>query len=191
MNISDHQAIFITRKHIPKTKCKSEFTGRSYLNFDEEVFSTRLLDINWEQSYLLDDVDLAWEFFITKIENIIDDMCPLRNFKIKNLKDPWITNEILENIHDKDLLLRTAKRTNDQNDWLLARNARNTLNTNIKNIKADFIQENLEINQGDSKNFWKDIQIILPKKGKVGPANISLKMRVTSLFMMHIKLQIE
>ena len=49
-------------------------------------------------------------------------------------------------------------------DWNSARQARNRLNVDIKNIKANFIQENLEQNQGDSKQFWKDIQIILPKK---------------------------
>ena len=175
LNISDHQLIFITRKHTPKTKTASEFSGSSYINFNEEIFCTRLLDHNWEQLYLLDDVDLAWDFYIEYIKVIIDDMCPLRNFKIKNMKDPWITNEILENIHDKDVLLKIAKRTNEQNDWVLARNARNTLNTDIKNLKADFIQENLETNQGDSKKFWKDVQTILPKKGKTDPRKYIIK----------------
>ena len=48
----------------------------------------------------------------------------------------------------------------------LAKNARNRLNTGIKNLKPEFSQENLEEHQGDSKKFWKDVQIILPKKGK-------------------------
>ena len=123
----------------------------------------------------MDDVDIAWEYFISHIHSVIDDMCPLRSFKIKKLKEPWITNEILENIHDKDILLRNAKRTNSQNVWILASNARNSLNVEIRNIKADFIQENLEENQGDSKKFWKDIQIILPKKGSSDPRKYIIK----------------
>ena len=45
----------------------------------------------------------------------------------------------------------------------------------IKNIKADFIQENLQQNQGDSKKFWKDIQIILPKKNSKNSRNSVIK----------------
>ena len=175
VNISDHQAIFITRKHTTKTKIKSEFTGRSYINFDEELFCENLVQYDWDHLYEIDDVDIAWNLFISHIIETIDNMCPLKKFKIKNLKDPWISNEILESIHDKDILLRQAKRTGLENDWKLAKNARNRLNLDIKNIKAEFIQENLEIHQGDPKKFWKDVQIILPKKGKSNFRNYILK----------------
>ena len=38
VNISDHQAIFVTRKHSSKIKMKTNFIGRSYIDFDEEIF---------------------------------------------------------------------------------------------------------------------------------------------------------
>ena len=129
----------------------------------------------WDHLYELNDVNIAWNYFISTVTTIIDMMCPLRSFVIRNLKDPWITNEILENINDKNVLLRQAKRTNDVNDWKVARQARNRLNMDIKNIKAEFIKENLEQHQGDSKKFWKDVQIILPKKGKTNSRNYILK----------------
>ena len=175
VNISDHQAIFITRKNTSKKKTKTKFTGRSYINFDEDLFCERLHQYNWDHLYELDDVNIAWDYFISNVLSTIDNMCPLRSFKIKNLKDPWISNEILENIHDKDTLLRQAKRTQKENDWKLARQARNRLNMDIKNVKADFIQENLERHLGDSKKFWKDVQIILPKKGKSNSRNFIIK----------------
>ena len=117
LNISDHQAIFLTRKHIPKNKCKASFTGRSYIDFDEQLFCEHLIDHNWNHLYMLDDVNIAWDYFIDIVFETIDELCPLKILKIKNLKDPWITNEILENIHDKDFLLRRAKRSNNINDW--------------------------------------------------------------------------
>ena len=92
----------------------------------------------------------------------------------RTMKDPWITNEILENIHDK-LLLRHAKRTGKDEDWQIGRQARNRLNIDIKNVKADFINENLEQNQGETKQFWKDVQIVLPKKEKINSGNFILK----------------
>ena len=125
----------MTRKHATKIKVKSEFTGRSYLHFDENNFRDRLIDINCDPLYDCVDVNDAWMFYIENISRVINLMCPLRSFKIKNMKDPWITNEIIESIHDKDALLRKAKRSNDDNDWLSAREARNSVNHDIKNIK--------------------------------------------------------
>ena len=127
---------------------------------------------NWDH---FDDIDIAWEHFISKITLKTNIMCPLKTFKIKNLKDPWMTNKILESIIDKEPPLRQAKRSGIAEDRILARKARNRPNMDIKNIKAEFIQENLEQNQGDSKIFWKDTQIILPKKGSKNSRNSVIK----------------
>ena len=103
VNISDHQPVSVTRKRQAKTNIQTRFTGRSYVNFDEDLFHERLLAQDWDHLYEVDDV--AWEYFISNITRTIDVMCPLKSFRIKNLKDPWITNEILENIHDKVMIM--------------------------------------------------------------------------------------
>ena len=122
------------------------------------------MDHNWEPFYNIQNIDDAWDYFLNVITVYIDERCPLKNFYIKNRKDPWITNEILEAIRDKDTLLRRAKSSNDPEHWVQAKQARNRVNTNIKNLKADFIKTNLDQHQGDSKMFWKDIQELLPSK---------------------------
>ena len=174
-NISDHQPIFITRKHESKVKEKLNFLGRSYLDLDEQMFCNELIDHDWEMLYDIKNVNIAWDYFLNKIYDVINIMCPLKEFHIKNKKDPWITNEILESIRDKDVLLRRAKITNNIGDWEIARQARNRVNMNIKNVKADFIKDNLDQHQSDSKRFWKDIQNILPKKNKSNQRNYTLK----------------
>ena len=175
LNISDHQPIFITRKHKPKIKEKLNFLGRSYLDLDEQTFCTELLDHEWENLYNIKNVDVAWDYYLGIIYEIIDLMCPLKEFNIKNKKDPWITNEMLESIRDKDILLRRAKLSNRDEDWEQARRARNIVNTNIKNLKADFIKTNLNEHQGDSKKFWKDIQNKFPPKNKTNLRKYTLK----------------
>ena len=62
------------------------------------------------------------------IQNIIakkDDMCPIQTFYVKHLKDPWISQEILEAIKDKDRLLSKAKRSDNGDNWIIARRRRN------------------------------------------------------------------
>ena len=95
---------------------------------------------------------------------ITDKICPLKNFSIKKLSDPWITAEILEIIFEKDRLLNKAKHIKNDNDWILAKNARNETNITIRNSKADFVKENLELHKNNSKLFWKNTNSILPQK---------------------------
>ena len=90
-------------------------------------------------------------------------------------KEPWVTNEILELIKDKDRLLRRAKKRNNENDWQLAREARNNTNLQIRHAKANFIQENLNTNQNNSNKFWQNIHDILPNSKKNNSGKMSLK----------------
>ena len=80
--------------------------------------------MDWEPLDQIENVNTAWEYYVSRIRSAIDEMCPIRNFVIKNRKDPWITNEILEEIHDKDRLLHNAKKTGLDQDWINARLAK-------------------------------------------------------------------
>ena len=130
-NISDHQFIYLNRKHLPKPKDKLDFIGRSYKNYDSELFCNNLATLDWEHLYTCNNVDQAWEFMLSNITNAINIMCPLKSYKVAQAKEPWVTNEILEMIKDKDRLLRRAKNTNTDYDWIAARNARNNTNLQI------------------------------------------------------------
>ena len=66
-------------------------------------------------------------------------MCPLKKYRVAQAKEPRITKEILEMIKDKDRLLQRAKNTNNQQDWELARTARNNTSFQIRRAKANFI----------------------------------------------------
>ena len=107
--------------------------------------------MDWEPLYQIENDNTAWEYYVSRIRSVIDEMCPIRNFVIKNRKDPWITNEILEKIHDKDRLLHKAK----YQDWINARLARNNVNRNIKPLKSDFISDNKILIKMNLNNFGK------------------------------------
>ena len=113
LNLSDHQAVYITRKHIPKPREKCCFKGRSYLNLNENNVITKLLEYDWNPLYDMNDVDIAWQFILNIITETIDTFCPIKTFSIKKTKDPLITQEILEAMNDRDKLLRKAKKSNE------------------------------------------------------------------------------
>ena len=162
VNLSDHQFLYLNRKHTPKPKDKIDFTGRSYKNYDEKLFCLQLLQEDWVEYYSSRNVDVAWNILYNKILLIADRMCPLKRYKVAQANDPWITNEILEMIKDKDRLLRKAKKRKLAADWENAKLARNNTNAIIHQAKTNFIKENLNEHHDDSKKFWQIIHTILP-----------------------------
>ena len=122
VNISDHEFVYMVRKKLKSVHTKSEFTGRSYVNYIPDEFK-RLLDIaSWDTFYNNTDPNILWDFFKKEIITAADILCPQKIFKIKKLKESWLSNDLLESIKDKDRALKKAKRTKLVDDWKLARN---------------------------------------------------------------------
>ena len=55
------------------------------------------------------------------MEKELDSTCPIRDIRIKKLKDDWVDNELLERIHHKDTLLKRAKKLKSGEDWARAK----------------------------------------------------------------------
>ena len=84
--ISDHQPIYIVHKKARDNKPKAEFRGRSYRNFDKEVFKTKLMEADWAGLYTCTNPNDAWDFIKGHIVSVLDKLCPIRTFRIKNYR---------------------------------------------------------------------------------------------------------
>ena len=166
--ISDHQPIYLVHKKNKDTRKSVEFKGRSYKHFDKDKFRNELLATDWNEFYNLTDPGEAWNAILDTINPILDSMCPLRSFRIKNYRPEWMTDELIEQIKDRDYFYKKAKSKGNQDDWNIARHLRNTTNTNIRGAKKDFILTQLRNNSSDAKKFWKTIHEVIPSgKGAV------------------------
>ena len=172
LNISDHDLVYTIRKKEKPEKTKMTFYGRSYRNYDVNIFQETLINQNWDAFYLIEEVNEAWSFLHEAIQNAIDAMCPLKNIKIKKKKDPWISNELLEFVNDKNDLLQIAKTTQSDEDWQAARIARNLVASLIKDAKRDYLTNEIE-NNHDPNKFWKKLHLMFPDK--VTSGKIKLK----------------
>ena len=72
-------------------------------------FKKLLTDHNWEALDNLNNPDLQWAYFHNEVSKILDKLCPVKEFKINKLKQPWITPQLLELIKDKDFKLKKPK----------------------------------------------------------------------------------
>ena len=139
LNLSDHLAVMVTRKKVWVKPSKIKFKGRSYKNYVKEDFRKAIL-------------------------KIIDPICPLRSFSVPEAKEPWITNEALEAIRDKDKLLKKAKRTGLIGHWVEAKQVRNTVGRQVENLKIDYLKKQQTAHVNDPKEFWMSIASVFPGK---------------------------
>ena len=177
LNISDHMAVYIRRKKLRLVSKKIAFTGRSYRRFVKEDFQGLLLDHDWDTFYNSSDPNDCWNILENVIRENINAMCPQRNFRVKEIREAWITDELLEEINDKDNYLRIARNSGLEEDWVFARRERNRVGRLVRDAKATFVKEQQREHKDDPKKFWKTISSIIPsknsKQGKVSLVNQS------------------
>ena len=174
INISDHIPILLTRKKVKTMKKKCDFIGRSYRNYNKVLFQQMVIESDWHTFDNSLTVSEKWSCLQNIIRNCIDDMCPLKHFKIKQEKEPWLSNQLIELIKDKDLALRIAKKNKDPALWNEAKRLRNNCTKRLRDARAEYIKENLDNNTGNQNKFWKNIQNVIPSTKSKKKGNIKL-----------------
>ena len=106
-DISDHHAQFLITPKILENNPNKVTLRRSYKNFNNELFKNHLLKTDRESLLKtnLNDVDLSFEQFLLKLNNL-DMHAPFKYSKRKNEKhdQPWITNGTANSIRKKNNL---------------------------------------------------------------------------------------
>ena len=173
-NFSDHLAVAAKRKMSTFKHPKVQFTGRSYRNYVKEDFQASLIQDNWEGFYNSANPEVCWDIIDDAIKRHIDAMCPQKLFKVREVREPCITNEILEEIKVKDHAMRAAKRPGNVNDWQHAKTESNRVGSLVDQAKADFLKEQQTELAGDPKKFWRVVKSIVPgKKSKTSKISLN------------------
>ena len=87
INISDHQAVMVMRKK-DTAPTKISFTGRSYKYYVREDFQELLAGEDWTYFYSTREPNLLWETMERIIRSHIDRICPLKLFKVNEVREP-------------------------------------------------------------------------------------------------------
>lgn len=178
LGISDHCLTYCTRK-VLKTTINSHNTVkiRSMKNYNKETFQLNLLDVDWSSVLCSDNVIQAWENFKSIFMSAIDNIAPLKEVRIKQRTEPWITNEILQCIKDRDKAFRLYKKDSSDENFSIFKGLRNKTQTMIYTAKRDYFKEKVENENHDSKSLWNSLKELgMPsKKSKATASAIGLK----------------
>ena len=174
LNFSDHQAVYVTRKKNKIINKKITFKGRSYKNYNKDLFQDRLMEENWRSFFESDNPNKCWDILENKILLHLENMCPLKEFKINEYREAWMNRDLMELIIDKDKAMAHAKKSKKEDDFRIARNMRNTVGNLIFQSKKNHFEDEYNASKKDPKKFWNNIFTILPKN-KEQKLSINLK----------------
>ena len=167
IGISDHCAIFLTRKisHFRSFVHKTAEV-RQLKNFNEDEFLRDLRMNEWNRVSILNNPNEMWNSWKHLLMSVIDKHAPLKTKRIRNNRSPWITNELVGEIHKRDFLKKKATSTNDPLIWKEFKDARNRVNNSIKKAKRKYFSEKLDASKCDTRKTWRLINELQSRQCK-------------------------
>ena len=136
-----------------------EMGGNNILKLQEE-----LRNFDWSFFTNFDDVNIAYEHFITIFRRIYDECCPMKIRNVKNnFRKPWMTPALLKSTKTKDRLYkRYQKSPTDKNkrDYCAYKNIFNTLK---RKAEKNYLAAKFEQAKGDLRETWKIIKDVISK----------------------------
>jgi len=93
-------------------------SSRSYKNYNANTIKNELKATNWQHVRDCNDSNLCWQFIKGILTNIIDRHAPVKKKTIKGQPCPWLTEDIKKQMNDLDGLLRKARKSKHEHDWI-------------------------------------------------------------------------
>ena len=159
-SLSDHLPVFCSR-----LKVRRENVGqvvrwcRTFRNYSPEFFKRELRAVDWSLVYLAPSVDEAYGCFIGILREIIDRLAPLRQVKVKQRTEPWMTGDIISGIKRRDSLFGLFKRNRANRDvYGEFCRVRNKVQRDVKLAKQVYFKGLIERSEGDSGKLWRNLK---------------------------------
>ena len=74
-------------------------------NYNVEKFIVSLVQADWSTVFTAVTVNEAWENFKIPFLKVLDNIAPVKQIRLKQRTEPWLTAEILELIKIRDMFL--------------------------------------------------------------------------------------
>ena len=160
--ISDHYIIYCTRK-VVRGQINKHYTikTRSLKEYSKERYNEYLESLDWSIVNNCEDTELAEEKLITLLTYAMDEVAPEIERRVKVRTEPWINNEILELIQERDKALNQANNERSNPDLRKYYNKlRNRVKKLIRKTKANFFQDKVEEHKDNPKLLWKQLNTL-------------------------------
>ena len=171
-HISDHLANFliINKSSSIKTKtCKNKII-RDYKNFKKEAFLNELAEMDVKKiSENITGANSKYNILHDSIDYLLSKHAPLKkmtNKKMKQMRKPWISDNILKLIGQKNSLYSQHLQTGNHEILLQYRTLRNNINHSIRRNKYLYYKAYFSSCNNNIRKFWKGINNFLNAKNR-------------------------
>ena len=97
---------------------------------------------------------------------ILEKHAPLRNRRVSERFCPWITKDFKLMCASRDILRKQAIRSKSEVLFGAYKQMRNKVNKVNIDLKRDYFTNKITFHEGDIKNTWKTINLVLNKNQK-------------------------
>ena len=166
--ISDHYLVYSVKKFRGGVKKQHKnISTRQMKNFSKSDFLDDLQKIDWKGIVTqTDDVNIIVEQWTKIFSLILEKHAPLRNRRVSERFCPWITKDFKLMCASRDKLRKQAIRSKSEVLFDAYKQMRNKVNKVNIDLKRDYFTNKITFHEGDIKNTWKTINLVLNKKSK-------------------------
>ena len=174
MGCSDHNLIAIVRRtKVPKSGPKIIYK-RCYKRFNEIEFVQSVNRESWVNVLEETDPNKALINFDELFMSIADRHAPIRKFTVRNVRTPWLDDEMKEYMVQRDEAKLAASRSGIKSDWQVYCKLRNFVTKlNLRKKKQYYEKRIYEINN-DSRKMWNTLNNLMGKSTKPTPSFLEI-----------------
>lgn len=103
-----------------------------------------------------------WQVWKNTFIDVVDRPAPLCTRRVRISKSPWITAELKQRVRQRDILKIKAIQTQNLQDWSAFKQARNSVNNEIKIAKESYYKS--AFNEKNLKKTWSIINELTSRK---------------------------
>lgn len=172
--ISDHSILVVSFGLMQTKVINKVVLKRDWSKFNIDLFHNSLIETTWDN--FSTNVNVLAGNFVGIIDNLINNMCPLRevNFTIRSNKiaAPWMTGEIIALMQARDDIYSKFVLTRDAEDWILYKIYRNRVVSFIRFEKEKYFYTELDAHLNNPKTLWKNLKALLPNNKYITPDTV-------------------
>jgi hypothetical protein len=163
-SMSDHYAVYTELNYSIMSNNHHYVTFRDYKHFNENDFLYDMQCAMNSDSLYETDVNKVWNEFVYVFNGVCDKHAPIKTARLKNVKNPWITESIKSDMKRRDYLKSKAIKCKDQTIWDEYKVTRNKINCEIRRCKTQFFNSKLTSDRVNCHSFWQTIGKLVPNK---------------------------
>ena len=165
--LSDHYMPYTVIAHTMPKSQGNFITIRSFKHFNEVAFLNDILNefgvsaTDCRRPFTDTNVNNMWTNWKANFEKICSHHAPIKVIKLKNRNNPWMNQDIIKAMHERDHYHQQAVRSKDPLIWHAYKTKRNEIVRMISNAQSNYYHNVVDQSNNRNRDMWKSLNHIL------------------------------